>query len=103
MTNDVKQRPSDHRTGSAVPEVLNRSQAEKAGHDSTAATSGALRKVSPVRNAAILLIAVVVVGLLVLSGVIPRLRSRKALAAETNELAAPTVLVVQPKRGAPSQ
>jgi RND family efflux transporter MFP subunit len=44
-----------------------------------------------------------VVGLLVTSGIVPRLRSRKALAAETNELAAPTVLVIQPKRGAPSQ
>jgi RND family efflux transporter MFP subunit len=31
------------------------------------------------------------------------LRSRRALAAETNEQAAPTVLVIQPKRGAPSQ
>jgi RND family efflux transporter MFP subunit len=50
-----------------------------------------------------LLIAVVVVSLLVISGIVPRLRSRKALAAETNELAAPTVLVIQPKRGAPSQ
>ena len=51
----------------------------------------------------ILLIAVVVIGMLGLSGIIPRLRSRRALAAETNALAAPTVLVVQPKRGAPSQ
>jgi RND family efflux transporter MFP subunit len=50
-----------------------------------------------------LLIVVVVVGFLVISGIVPRLRSRKALAAETNELAAPTVLVIQPKRGAPSQ
>jgi RND family efflux transporter MFP subunit len=50
-----------------------------------------------------LLIGVVVVGFLVISGIVPRLRSRKALAAETNELAAPTVLVIQPKQGAPSQ
>ncbi len=49
------------------------------------------------------LILVAVVALLVVSGIVPRLRSRKALAAETNDLAAPTVLVVQPKRGAPSQ
>ena len=40
---------------------------------------------------------------LVASGIVPRLRARKALAAETNELAAPTVLVVQPKQGAPAQ
>jgi RND family efflux transporter MFP subunit len=68
-----------------------------------AAPQGASGKGSPGRTAAILLITVVVVGFLVISGIIPRLRSRKALAAETNQLAAPTVLVVQPKRGAPSQ
>jgi RND family efflux transporter MFP subunit len=49
------------------------------------------------------LIGLIVVGLLVVSGIVPRLRSRKALAAETNELAAPTVMVVLPKRGAPAQ
>jgi RND family efflux transporter MFP subunit len=49
------------------------------------------------------LIAVIVIGLLVASGIIPRLRSSKALAAETNELAAPSVLVIQPKRSAPTQ
>jgi RND family efflux transporter MFP subunit len=58
---------------------------------------------SPWRSTVILVAALVIVGLLVASGVVPRLRSRKALAAETNELAAPTVLVVQPKQGATSQ
>jgi RND family efflux transporter MFP subunit len=102
--NDTKLRSSNNPTGSAVPEVADRRERENVGgHESTAATPAAPRRRSPGRNAAILLIAVVVVGLLVLSGVIPRLRARKALAAETNELAAPTVLVVQPKRGAPSQ
>jgi RND family efflux transporter MFP subunit len=52
---------------------------------------------------AILLVVVVVVGLLAITGIVPRLRSRKALAAETNELASPTVLIIQPKQGAPSQ
>lgn len=104
MMNDTKLRSSNNPTGSAVPEVADRRERENVGgHESTAATPAAPRRRSPGRNAAILLIAVVVVGLLVLSGVIPRLRARKALAAETNELAAPTVLVVQPKRGAPSQ
>jgi RND family efflux transporter MFP subunit len=51
----------------------------------------------------IVLIGLVVVGLLVISGIVPRLRSRKALAAETNELAAPSVMVTEPKRGAPAQ
>src|ERR1700736_1649938 len=72
-------------------------------NDAVTVTQATPRKRSPIRNTAILLTAVVVVGLLVLSGIVPRLRSRKALAAETNELASPTVLVVQPKRGAPSQ
>jgi RND family efflux transporter MFP subunit len=104
MTNDVTQKPSNHLTGSTVPEAVSRSQKERVeGIDSAAATPEEPRKGSPGRNAAILLIAMVVVSLLVLSGVIPRLRSRRALAAETNELAAPTVLLVQPKRGAPSQ
>jgi RND family efflux transporter MFP subunit len=81
MTKDAEHRPPNH----------------------FASHQGAPRKRSALRSAAILLIAVIVVGLLVLSGIVPRLRSRKALAAETNELAAPTVLVIQPKRGAPSQ
>jgi RND family efflux transporter MFP subunit len=104
MTNDIEQRPPNDLTGSTVAEVANRSQEEKMrANDSIAATQGASRKRSLGRSAAILLIAVVVVGLLVFSGIVPRLRSRRALAAETDELAAPTVLVIQPKRGAPSQ
>ena len=48
-------------------------------------------------------ILLVVVAVLVITGIIPRLRANRALAAETSRLAAPTVLVVQPKAGAPSQ
>src|ERR1700738_959787 len=104
MTNEVEQRPRNHLAGSVVPEAVNRRQEEKTeANDSSAVTQGAPRNGSPLRSAAILLVAVVVVGLLVFSGIVPRLRSRKALAAETNELAAPTVLVIQPKKGAPSQ
>jgi RND family efflux transporter MFP subunit len=95
MTNDANPRSSNY-PASDPPEVASRSQEDKAG-------GHVPRKASPVRYAVILLIAVVVIGMLVLSGIIPRLRSRRALAAETNALAAPTVLVVQPKRGAPSQ
>ncbi len=103
MTNDTEHRPLNHLT-SPVPGTGDYSHEEKK-EDSTSIASiqEATRQRSPLRNAAILLIAVIVVGLLVLSGIVPRLRSRKALAAETNELAAPTVLVVQPKQGAPSQ
>src|SRR5246127_2087045 len=97
MTNDAEHRPPTHLTSPAVVEGRTRDK------DAITASQAAPRKGSTVRSAAILLIAVVVVGLLVLSGIIPRLRSRKALAAETNKLGGPTVLVVQPKRGAPSQ
>jgi RND family efflux transporter MFP subunit len=97
MTNDVEQRSPNRLTGPAAAEEKTN------GNDSIAATQEVPRKRSVVRSAAILLIAVIVVGLLILSGIIPRLRSRKALAAETNDMAAPNVLVIQPKRGAPSQ
>src|SRR5260370_21737545 len=97
MTNDAEHRPPNHFTSPAVVEE------RKKDNDSIAATQAAPRKRSVLRSGSILLIAVVVGGLLVLSGIVPRLRSRKALAAETNELAAPTVPVVQPKRGVPSQ
>jgi RND family efflux transporter MFP subunit len=103
MTNDAEHSPLNHLTNS-VPGTGDHSREEKK-KDSTSIASiqGATRQRLPLRNAAILLIAVIVVGLLVLSGIVPRLRSRKALAAETIELAAPTVQIVQPKRGAPSQ
>jgi len=102
MTNDQGQRSPNHST--AANEAVDHSNYGKPEDRSSIAVSqGEPRKSSRGRSAAILLIAVVVVALLVISGIVPRLRSRKALAAETNELAAPTVLVVQPKRGAPSQ
>jgi RND family efflux transporter MFP subunit len=58
---------------------------------------------SRVRAVVIMVVLLVVVAVLVITGIVPRLRASRALAAETNELAAPTVLVVQPKPGAPSQ
>jgi RND family efflux transporter MFP subunit len=45
----------------------------------------------------------VVVAVLVITGIVPRLRASRALAAETSALAAPTVLVSKPTPGAPSQ
>src|SRR5205807_7707385 len=64
-----------------VSRAVNQSQNERfEGRDSAPATPGEPRKGSPLRNVAILLIAMVVVSLLVLSGVIPRLRARSALA-----------------------
>jgi RND family efflux transporter MFP subunit len=104
MTNDAEQRSRNHLSDSADAEAVDQDHERKLGRSySMAATQENPRKSSPVRTVVIVLIAAVVVGLLVMSGIVPRLRSRKALAAETNELAAPTVSVTQPKRGAPSQ
>jgi RND family efflux transporter MFP subunit len=88
MTNDAEQRPPNHE-----------SHKKHEGDDSM----GRHRKSSKGRTIVIVLIALVVVAVLVVTGIVPRLRSRKALAAETNELAAPTVIVVLPKQGAPVQ
>jgi RND family efflux transporter MFP subunit len=94
MTNDAEQRSPNHLSGS-VAEGNQSYGGKPAQADPGKGSAG--------RTAAIVLIAVIVVSLLVISGIVPRLRSRNALAAETNELAAPSVLVVQPKRGAPAQ
>jgi RND family efflux transporter MFP subunit len=104
MTINAEQRSPNHHAESGDPEVRNQDYDRKPeGSKSIAAAERTPRKRSRGRNVALLLIIVMVVGLLVISGIVPRLRSRRALAAETNELAAPTVLVIQPKRGAPSQ
>ncbi|WP_213803986.1 efflux RND transporter periplasmic adaptor subunit [Granulicella sp. dw_53] len=99
MSNDPGQRsPNDH------PESIRSATTNNgSGRAHEGGSSAAPPKRSRGRMILIQLILVAVVALLVVSGIVPRLRSRKALAAETNDLAAPTVLVVQPKRGAPSQ
>ena len=103
MTNDMQQRPTTDLSEVTDTGMANQSHSKKQGGDSKNASEGSPGKGSRGRSAAAMLIAVVMVGLLVATGIVPRLRSRKALAAETSELAAPTVLVIQPKRGVPSQ
>ena len=51
----------------------------------------------------IALVAFVIVAAIVISGILPRVKARATLRAETNQLAVPTVIVVQPKRSAPGQ
>ena len=46
---------------------------------------------------------VIVAALLVVSGILPRLRARQALQQETNFTAAPAVTVVKPTHGAPAE
>jgi RND family efflux transporter MFP subunit len=94
MTNEANQRRTEH---PFTPEDLGTVNLH--GNRKTEAE----KKNSPIRNLLILLIAVVIIVALVASGIISRLHARKALAAETNQLAAPTVRVITPQRGAPQQ
>jgi RND family efflux transporter MFP subunit len=92
MTNDAAQRQSNDHIRVKGPEAGNGDHNEKPEN-----------KGSRVRYVVILAVLLVVVALLVITGIVPRLRASRALAAETNALAAPTVLVTQPKPGVPSQ
>jgi len=104
MTKDEEQRQANDLTGTEGSETVNSSHSRAPeGSNSSAAPEGPSNKGFRGRSIMILLIAMVVVAGLVITGIVPRLRARKALAAETTELAAPTVLVVQPKQGAPAQ
>ncbi len=51
----------------------------------------------------IVVAALIVVAVIVAAGIIPRERTEAELRSETYDLAAPTVSVFQPKRGAPAQ
>ena len=48
-------------------------------------------------------VAFVIVAAVVISGIVPRVRARVTLRTETNQLAVPTVLVVQPKHSSGGQ
>src|SRR5215469_16526004 len=48
-------------------------------------------------------VAFLIVAAVVISGIVPRVRARATLRTETNQLAVPTVLVVQPKHAAAGQ
>ena len=91
MTNNAQKQANDH-IGIKNPQAVSRGRSE------TQEGKG-----SQTRYVVILVVLLVVVAILVITGIVPRLRASRALAAETNALAAPTVLVVQPKPGAPSQ
>lgn len=51
----------------------------------------------------IAVLAFVVVAIVVISGIVPRVRARSTLRNETNQLAVPAVIVAQPKKSAPGQ
>ncbi len=57
----------------------------------------------PVHGVLILVVALVIVAAIVVAGVVPRLRAKAEVRAETDNLAVPTVNVIHPKRGSPQQ
>jgi RND family efflux transporter MFP subunit len=58
---------------------------------------------SPMRRWGVAILVFAAVVALVISGILPRIHARNALAAETKEMAIPTVTVVHPKPSAPSK
>lgn len=67
------------------------------------APEGPAGRSSRFRGTVILLIVFLVIAVVVVAGIVSRLRASKALTTETNALATPTVLVAQPRPGAPAQ
>ena len=61
------------------------------------------RRTSRLRAFFIFAVVLAVVVVLVVLGIVPRLRARQALREETNRLAVPVVTVVHPRREAPSE
>jgi RND family efflux transporter MFP subunit len=57
----------------------------------------------PARRWWIVVLALLIVAAIVVSGILPRIHARADLDKETAQMAIPTVAVVHPKRGAPTQ
>jgi RND family efflux transporter MFP subunit len=67
---------------------------------------GAPPPAKPIRKSTLTVLAIVgiiVAVLIVVTGIVPRVRARKALAKTTDELAPPTVTVTQPEHSSPSK
>jgi RND family efflux transporter MFP subunit len=61
------------------------------------------RKTSRLRVFLILAVVLAIAAVVVIMGIVPRVRARQALREETDRLAAPVVTVVHPRRQAPSE
>jgi RND family efflux transporter MFP subunit len=64
---------------------------------------GADREQRPKRGIWIAIIGLIVVTCVVAAGILPRMKAKADLRGETNDLAVPTVSVIQPKQGAPAE
>src|ERR1700689_2697512 len=61
------------------------------------------REARPKRGIWIAIIGLIVVACIVVAGILPRMKAKADLRGETNDLAVPTVSVMQPKQGAPAE
>jgi len=61
------------------------------------------RPSNPKKGWVIAVLAFLVVAALVISGIVPRVRARNMVRAETNQMAIPAVIVAKPKKSAPGQ
>ena len=64
---------------------------------------GADREPRPKRGIWIAIVGLIVVACVVAAGILPRMKAKADLRGETNDLAVPTVSVIQPKQGAPAE
>jgi RND family efflux transporter MFP subunit len=55
------------------------------------------------KGALFVVVLIIVAGLIVVAGIVPRLNARKALAEETSRTSAPVVTVISPSAAAPSE
>ena len=55
------------------------------------------------RGVLITIVVLIIVAAIVVGGIVPRLKAKAALTAETHDLATPRVSVIHPKEGAPHQ
>jgi RND family efflux transporter MFP subunit len=61
------------------------------------------REARPKRGIWIAIVGLIVVACIVVAGILPRMKAKADLRGETNDLAVPTVSVIQPKQGAPAE
>ena len=71
--------------------------------NSSAGRDSSPRQNQPRRGWVIALVAFLIVAIVVISGIVPRVRARATLRNETNQLAVPSVVIAQPKKSASGQ
>lgn len=75
----------------------------KSGHAANELATPAPPAISKRRVVVLLFCALVLAVILAVVGILPRMHAEKTLAQDTNEMAIPQVLVIEPKAGAPTQ